>query len=249
MTIFSSFDADNDGKLSKTEYITYLKAMGLWGKESYTDDNFDAGWVAECKRLKCRSEDGITWESFHTILYGSYRLFKIEADLCNAVRYTTLRPPPEPAEKTAALPSSTPTRRVDRELSESTATPVFPELEPEPEPELTSNSDHPSATDRFAFEVKDAGSVRFNGVYTEVGNNDGLPTYRKLADGSHRVGEEMVRWGDGRGGWYMCLQPLDGGPRRSPGDYYKVQSTADRPLASGWQVDLGKAPAPSLHYF
>ena len=36
--IFTSFDTDTDGKLSKDEYKSYLKGIASWGTGKYTDE-------------------------------------------------------------------------------------------------------------------------------------------------------------------------------------------------------------------
>jgi hypothetical protein len=94
--IFSLFDADEDGKLSKSEYKSYLHGIGAWGEEPYTDASWNERWPIECKHMKCSdsdsdsdsvclADDGITAKAFEVVLYGNHRVGKAEADLnrCN----------------------------------------------------------------------------------------------------------------------------------------------------------------------
>jgi hypothetical protein len=77
--IFDSFDVDGDGKLAKEEYRDYLEGIDEWGKGNYTDANWDTRWPDECADLES-GVDGITREAFHSLLYGRFRVAKVESD-------------------------------------------------------------------------------------------------------------------------------------------------------------------------
>ena len=78
--LFAMFDADADGKLSKDEYEAYLRGIGAWGTNWYTDEEWDESWPEECEDMESGTE-GIGWEAFEGILYVEYRLGKAKADL------------------------------------------------------------------------------------------------------------------------------------------------------------------------
>ena len=80
--LFAVFDVDTDGKLSKDEYKAYLQGIGHWDSVGLTDASYDAsGWAQECEALEGSTADGIGWEGFEGILYGTHRWGKAEADL------------------------------------------------------------------------------------------------------------------------------------------------------------------------
>ena len=93
--IFTMFDANDDGKLSKDEYKAYLQGIGAWGTGLYADEGWDKRWPQECEQLESGTE-GIGWEAFEGILYGKYRLGKAQADLESCKRPQP-EPEPEPA--------------------------------------------------------------------------------------------------------------------------------------------------------
>eukprot|EP01044_Picomonas_judraskeda_P000688 COSAG03_NODE_32_length_18233_cov_11.266847_18_plen_1227_part_00 len=76
--IFAMFDIDEDGKLSKDEYKSHLKAAGRW--RSYTEAEWNERWPEICKYLDCTT-DGVTRQAFETTLYGKDRLGKAQAEL------------------------------------------------------------------------------------------------------------------------------------------------------------------------
>ena len=78
--IFAMFDADGDDKLSKEEYKAYLRGVGAWGTDWYTNEEWDESWPKECEQMKSGT-DGIGRESFESILYGKYRVGKAQMDL------------------------------------------------------------------------------------------------------------------------------------------------------------------------
>lgn len=79
--IFGAYDADGDGRLSQSEYGSYLQGIRLRGEGSYTDDNFAERWVKHCAGLESDPQEGVSWEQFQRKLYGEYRSGKIGADL------------------------------------------------------------------------------------------------------------------------------------------------------------------------
>ena len=69
--IFTMFDANDDGKLSKDEYKSYLIGIGMFGP--YADDYDSKGWSEECAVLGSSTEEGISWDAFESKLYGPER--------------------------------------------------------------------------------------------------------------------------------------------------------------------------------
>jgi hypothetical protein len=57
--LFSIFDADGDGRLSKEEFALYLRGIKLWGTEGwgqhegFTDDDWAERWPTECQKFEC----------------------------------------------------------------------------------------------------------------------------------------------------------------------------------------------------
>ena len=79
--IFTMFDDDGDGVLSKPEYTAYLKGIGLWGTDWYNDNEWDnEGWPGECAQMK-GDDKGIGREQFVDILYVKYRQGMAMTDL------------------------------------------------------------------------------------------------------------------------------------------------------------------------
>jgi len=107
--IFTMFDANGDGKLSKDEYEAYLRALsaarGGWGFGPYTDEKWDERWPKECGDMESDTE-GIGYESFEGILYGKHRLGKAQEDLASCklalARPPAHAPPPPVASSSAA---------------------------------------------------------------------------------------------------------------------------------------------------
>ena len=66
--IFTMFDADGNGKLSKNEYKSYLIGIGMFGP--YADDYDSKGWAENCEELDSSTEEGISWDAFESKLYG-----------------------------------------------------------------------------------------------------------------------------------------------------------------------------------
>ena len=114
--IFAAFDINDDGKLSKDEYKSYLKGIALWGKNSYTDEKWgERTWPKECENMGC-TVNGITKGAFRGTLYGKhcgkhlcrFRMGKAQADLdsCKlmwADSDAEPEPEPEPADKPSFL--------------------------------------------------------------------------------------------------------------------------------------------------
>ena len=71
--LFALFDEDCDGRLSKTEYASYLRGIGLWTKceevlvkgewRGYTAKAWDRQWAEDCNRLKQTKQKDLTSRS------------------------------------------------------------------------------------------------------------------------------------------------------------------------------------------
>ena len=68
----------------------YLRGIGAWGTDWYTDEEWEESWPKECEQLESGTE-GVSWEGFEGILYVKYRRGQAQADL-----ESCKRPQPEP---------------------------------------------------------------------------------------------------------------------------------------------------------
>lgn len=85
--LFALFDEDCDGRLSKTEYASYLRGIGLWTKceevlvkgewRGYTAKAWDRQWAEDCNRLKANKAEGLDLAQFET-------LYKVGGERCSA---------------------------------------------------------------------------------------------------------------------------------------------------------------------
>jgi len=115
--LFGIFDADGDGKLSKDEYKAYLRGIGAWGTDGYTDKTWDAGWPEECEKMGSTT-DGINLEGFD-ILYKRYRPWHGVEDLLRA------RLEPQPVFRPRLFPAA------DKQTGAvASAQPVQPQADP-----------------------------------------------------------------------------------------------------------------------
>ena len=83
-------DADGDGLLSKVEYRKFLEAIGAWGRDNYTERDYDVkGWPKELSALGTTAERGLDLDAF-LVLYTQYRMEYLQHDLkkFKAVRST-----------------------------------------------------------------------------------------------------------------------------------------------------------------
>jgi hypothetical protein len=78
--LFAAFDADGDGRLNKAEYAAYLKTIGVWGTDWFTNETWDFAWPQECQQLKSPLA-GISIDCFTDILYEKYRMGEALRDL------------------------------------------------------------------------------------------------------------------------------------------------------------------------
>eukprot|EP01046_Picozoa_sp_COSAG06_P057122 COSAG06_NODE_11032_length_1578_cov_2.481406_1_plen_328_part_10 len=108
--IFERYDADSDGKLSQSEYRSYLQGIGAWGQaEMYTDEKWDERWPAECADMDSDPAVGVTWEAFAGKLYVDYRSDNVEADLSAVRAHAAAGAAGQPqADSTTATGSDTP---------------------------------------------------------------------------------------------------------------------------------------------
>lgn len=91
--MFALLDVDNDGVLSKDEYIVYLQALGLWGNGPYTDQDYDElGWADECEQVQCAVDEGITQEAFAKFYKNcvDYRLGMASEDLNDCTHWISM---------------------------------------------------------------------------------------------------------------------------------------------------------------
>ena len=61
------------------DYKAYLGGIGLWGKGSYTDDEWDERWPAECRGLQTTVDEGVDLPAF-THLYTQFRAKALYSD-------------------------------------------------------------------------------------------------------------------------------------------------------------------------
>ena len=84
------FDSDGDGRLSKCEYAEYLRAIGEWGRGSFTDKSWDANWPRECPDMACTTA-GITFDEFEARRYGGRHSSNAVPHLRRALRHSVFQ--------------------------------------------------------------------------------------------------------------------------------------------------------------
>ena len=75
------FDTKHEGRLDKAAYQGYLRGIGAWGRNGYTDADWDERRQEDCELLGCTAATGITKHGFKRMYIIEYRAIKLAADL------------------------------------------------------------------------------------------------------------------------------------------------------------------------
>ena len=83
------FDTKREGRLDKAAYQRYLRGVGEWGTNRYTEGRWDDEWPKDYKLLGCTAATGVTKVGFKR-MYIDYRAAKVATDLASCHAFEQL---------------------------------------------------------------------------------------------------------------------------------------------------------------
>ena len=101
--LFDKFKDGGAGRLGKDEYAAFLRGIGEWGKNFYTDAKWGERWPKECEDLEATPALGLDPAAFAR-LYAKYRASELPADYGRAMGANRPLPDRPPCPPARALP-------------------------------------------------------------------------------------------------------------------------------------------------